>query len=203
MDVEITIDIVCSWSYLTYRRFQHVLAEVRGQGAEVNVRFRPFQLDPSATVAGVPKQEVERRYFGPDFDHVAAAEELSQLGAAVGATFRPGAIWANTFEAHRLIAVASQQGRGEQMTARLFRAHHAERVNVADRQALRTLAGEVGVRWSDDLAEETRQAMTSVRRSGVRGVPVLRFAGGTPLVGDRSEAALREAFERSSQLPAR
>ncbi|WP_166345850.1 DsbA family oxidoreductase [Phytoactinopolyspora limicola] len=194
MRVEVTIDLVCVWSYLSYARFQRVAGEYRDGGGELDVVFRPFQLDPTATSEGVPKHEVERRYFGADFDAEAAVAELNVLGADVGVSFGRHTIWTNTFEAHRLISVASDQGLGEQMVERLFRAQNTDEVNIADRSVLTRLAAEVGVRWSDAGANAVRAELDKVRRSGIRGVPVFAFDGAVPLVGSQSERAFRQAL---------
>lgn len=202
MNVQITIDIVCVWSYLAYRRFQHVLAEVRSGGASIDVHFRPFQLDPRATVSGEPKRELERKLFGPDFDPAAAVADLNALGADRGAAFASDAVWSNTFEAHRLIAVASAQALAEPMVERLFRAHHAEGANIAHRATLQGLADDAGVDWSDDLADQTRAALDAVRHEGTRGVPVFAIDGTRPLVGDQSEEAFHAALARWREFSA-
>jgi predicted DsbA family dithiol-disulfide isomerase len=185
MRVDVTIDLVCVWSYLSYTRFQRVVGAFRDLGSEIEVVFRPFQLDPSATTAGEPKRDVERRYFGPDFDADAAVAELNELGSELGIGFGHDTVWSNTFDAHRLIAMASDQGVGEEMVARLFRAHHAEELNVADRDVLTKLAAEVGVTWRHGGEARLRAELEQVRRSGIRGIPVFTFDGTTRVDAQR------------------
>ncbi|MEU5944305.1 DsbA family protein [Micromonospora sp. NPDC047465] len=102
-------------------------------------------------------------------------------------------MWSDTLPAHRLIAVAARQGRGEAMVERLFRAHHTDELNVADPATLRRLAGEVGVAWQDGGDDDVRAALARVRAEGVRGVPVFRIAGRT-LNGALSEETLHQAM---------
>ena len=47
MDVEIWSDIACPWCYVGKRRFEAALAEFEHRD-EVRVRWRSFELDPSA-----------------------------------------------------------------------------------------------------------------------------------------------------------
>jgi predicted DsbA family dithiol-disulfide isomerase len=197
--VEITFDVGCTWSYLAYARFQRAAARFRDGGGTLDVAFRPFQLDPGASPEGEPKREVHRRHFGADFDHEGAMDEMSALGADLGLAFGHDAVWADSFEAHRLVAVASAQGRGEAVVERLFRAHHAEGLNIGDEAVLRRLAEETGVAWSDDGADGVRAELARVRADGIRGVPVFAFAGSrVPLVGDQSEAALDAALRSAA-----
>jgi predicted DsbA family dithiol-disulfide isomerase len=61
----------------------------------------------------------------------------------------------NTFDAHRVIALASTQGLGDEMSQRLFRAYFSDGELVSDHETLRSLGDEVGVRdvgalWESD-----------------------------------------------------
>ncbi|GAA2608940.1 DsbA family oxidoreductase [Actinomadura fulvescens] len=193
MKVEIILDLPCVWSYFAFHRFQRVAARV---GGELEVGFLPFQLAPEATAEGELKVDVLRRSFGdatPD-----AIAGITAKAAEEGLVFRhERAIFSNTFEAHRLIRVASAQGKGEEMVERLFRAHHTDELNIADPVVLRSLAGEVGVTWSDEGAEELRAELARVRGMGVRGVPVF-LINGRELSGAQSEEELTAALAFAS-----
>ncbi|TDC85939.1 DsbA family oxidoreductase [Micromonospora sp. KC606] len=191
--VKFTFDVPCVWSYFAFARLRRALARFRAEGGQAEVVFRPFQLDPDATVAGELKVDVLRRAFGGDVTEAVA--EITALAAEEGLLFRHDkAIFSNTLEAHRLIALAGRQGRGEEMVERLFRAHHTDELNIADRDTLKKLAAEVGVHWSDDGGDETRAAIQQVRHSGVRSVPVFHFADGPALTAARSEQDLFTAL---------
>ncbi|MEO3806877.1 DsbA family oxidoreductase [Nonomuraea sp. B1E8] len=198
--VTFVFDIPCVWSYFGFTRLQRALARFRSEGGQADVVFRPFQLDPDASVEGEPKIEVLRRAFGDEAESAVAG--ITAMAAEEGLGFRhEKAIYSNTFEAHRLIAVAARQGLGEEMAERLFRAHHSDELNIAEVGTLKALADEIGVQWSDEGAGETRAELDRVRRSGIRGVPVFQFAGRPALSGAQSEqvllAALASAGRRS------
>ncbi|WP_180903879.1 DsbA family oxidoreductase [Nonomuraea indica] len=196
--VQFVFDIPCVWSYFGFTRLRRALARFRADGGQADVVLLPFQLDPDASVEGEPKLQVLRRAFGADAE--AAVTRITAMAAEEGLLFRhENAISSNSFEAHRLIAVAARQGLGEEMTERLFRAHHTDELNIADLDTLKTLAEETGVRWSHEGAEETRAALELVRNSGVRGVPVYRFAGRPPLTGAQAEQTLLAALTSAAQ----
>ncbi len=46
--VEIWSDVVCPWCYIGKRRFERAVAELDGE-FDVDVVYRPFQLDPTAS----------------------------------------------------------------------------------------------------------------------------------------------------------
>ncbi|WTW92907.1 DsbA family oxidoreductase [Streptomycetaceae bacterium NBC_01309] len=191
--VHFTFDIPCVWSYFAFARLQRALARFRVEGGRAEVVFHPFQLAPEATAEGELKVEVLRKAFG--VDPAQAIAEITELAAAEGLVLRhEKAIFSNTFDAHRLVALASGQGLGEPMVERLFRAHHTDELNVAHPDVLQNLASEVGVRWSDEGAAETRAELDRVRRSGVRGVPVLQFDGRPASSGALSEQDILSAL---------
>ena len=63
MKVEIFADITCPWCYIGERRFENALARYDGRH-EVDVVYRPFQLDPSAPATARPLAEYLARRFG-------------------------------------------------------------------------------------------------------------------------------------------
>ena len=194
--VQMIFDIPCVWSYFAYARFERVLGRSRADGGQVEVAFRPYQLDPDATVEGELRVDMLRRAFGADAQR--SITEITALATREGLIFHhERAIHANTFEAHRLIAVASAQGLGEAMVERLFRAHHTDQLNCADLDTLKALAAEIGVAWSDDGAAETRaRRLCLTRRFGSGGIPVFLFEDRPALVGTPTEASLLAALKK-------
>src|ERR1051326_759618 len=68
MKVEVVLDIACVWSYLGYTCFARAVERHRDGGDEVDVVFRPFQVDPDANPRGEPLRDVLRRNFGADVE---------------------------------------------------------------------------------------------------------------------------------------
>jgi predicted DsbA family dithiol-disulfide isomerase len=198
--VEMALDLICVHSYIGYNRLARTLARYRAGGGRVAVVFRPFELAPGAPTDGAPLLEVLARSFG---DSV-----VRQLGHMVTEAAKDGidlrydrAIATGTFEAHRLVALASRQERGEVMVERLFRAHFTDGLNIGDPAILSGLAAELGVTVDGSGAEQVKADLIQVRRLGVTGVPVFWFAGRPALRGEQPEellfAALEEARRRA------
>ncbi|MBH1937740.1 DsbA family oxidoreductase [Streptomyces sp. AV19] len=197
MKVRIVLDIACAWSALGYARFKHAVERFRAEGGAVDVEFLPFQIVPDAPAEGELLSEVHRRVFGPSAEEQTA--RMTALAARSGLELNfDKAIFTNTLDAHRLIAHAAAQDRGEQMAHRLFSAYFTEGLNVADPSVLERLARETGVEQAPLAGSaEVAAGQRVVRDLGVTSVPVFLFEGGGSLVGARSEedllAALREA----------
>jgi predicted DsbA family dithiol-disulfide isomerase len=99
--VEIYSDIVCPWCYIGEHRFFQALSDFPNAD-QVEVVFRPFQLDPGAPPRGIPLAEyLERRYGGRS---VAMMERVGSVAAEEGIAIDwDRALAGNTHTAHRLL----------------------------------------------------------------------------------------------------
>lgn len=168
--VEITLDVICVWSYLAFTRYRRAAARFREEGGHTDLTVRSWQVEPGAA-GGESKLSQSVTRFGEG--------ALARLNAVAAADDIPldfaRAVTADTARAHRLIAMAAGQGSAEEMTARLFRAHFVEGAHIGDPDVLRALAAEVGVRWNE--------ATEVVWAEDVSGVPVFRFNRKPALAG--------------------
>lgn len=182
MRIDIWSDMVCPWCYLGHRRFELALEELADDGVDaVDVRWHAFELDPDAPAEpGDLRAVIERKYGPGAFDGMTG--RLTALGAADGLEYRFDlAQRVNTFDAHRLTALAATHGadRQDRMLRRLFRAYFTEGADLSDREELIGLAEDVDldadtVRAAlagDDFADEVRADEEMARELGVTGVP--------------------------------
>lgn len=211
MTEKITVDIwsdpVCPWCYLGKRRFEHALERFEHRD-HVEVRWRSFELDPSApksdpptlpermlNVIGLPRQEAE---YGITY--------LTGLAEEVGLDYhlceaRP----VNSVDAHRLLHFAAAHGKGDELRERLSRAYCGEGVNIGDHETLLQLAEDVGldrteaaeVLRSDAYLDEFRQDVADARRVGVMSVPTFLFAGAYVAAGARTTDELHDALKHT------
>lgn len=199
MNVEIYSDVVCPWCYLGRARFGAALARYDG---DVQVTWRPFQLDPGAEAGGLAGASLARKFGGPE--RVAEMHDrMRGLMDAEGLAYAPDrAVQANTFDAHRVIELAAGAGLQDAVAGRLFRAYHAEGRDLNDHDTLAELAAETGLggvaeRLAAGAAEtEVAAHLQEARKAGVTGVPFFVFEGRWSVSGAQPveffDAALRE-----------
>jgi predicted DsbA family dithiol-disulfide isomerase len=179
--IDIWSDVICPWCFLGKRRFDAAVEQLGGLPG-VDVRWRAYQLDPTATFEpGDLRRSIEAKYGPGAFDRMHA--RLVGLGLNEGIDYQFDiAKRVNTFDAHRLSAwAAAEHGVGVQATLveRLFRAYFQEGANVADHATLVALVGEVGLdpRAAADVlageayADEVRDDLDQARERGLTGVP--------------------------------
>lgn len=187
MRIDIWSDIVCPWCFLGRRRLQAALARLGWGDDEVEVHWRAYQLDPSATAEpGDLKASIERKYGPGAFDGM--QQRLTALGAAEGIDYRfDRALRVNTLDAHRLMAWAAATGGPavqDQLQELLFRAYFEQGENVADHATLARRAEEAGLGRDEAVevlatgafADEVSADLHQAREREITGVPAFVIA---------------------------
>ncbi len=180
--MEIWSDIACPWCYVGTQRFGRAVEET---GADVEVVYRSFELDPTVPTGGdsPPLVDYLERKFGDRSRVQAAHARLTSAGAELGIDFRwSGMRRANTFDAHRLLAWALHEhgpDRQRALKQRLLKAYFTDGLDVADHDVLADLAGDVGIDAgaarallsSSDEVEFVRAERAKAYAHGITAVP--------------------------------
>jgi len=147
MRIDIWSDVICPWCYLGKRRLERAMAQL-DWADEIEIHWRAYLLDPTATAEPQDLASAINRKYGPGaFDGM--KKRLGALGEAEGITYRfDSALRVSTLDAHRLLAwawdCAGAAGQGA-LKERLLRAYFEDGANVADAATLARLAGEAGL----------------------------------------------------------
>ncbi len=206
--IDVWSDVVCPFCYLGSRQLAAAL-ETFEHRDEVVVRQRAFELDPSKPdVVGRPLEElIAEKYQIPLERSRELHHRLEAQAASYDMTWSfADAKATNSFDAHRLIALASTQGLGEAMSQRLFAAYFSEGLLISDHDVLSKLARESGVEgahdlWtSDDFAAEVRADEADAAELGISGVPAMLMDHKFMVLGaqgtDKIADVLRRAWQR-------
>jgi predicted DsbA family dithiol-disulfide isomerase len=146
--VEIWSDVVCPWCYIGKRRFERAAEQLDGE-VELDVVYRPYQLDPTASPGrSHPVAEAYARKFGGPEQAAAVIARVTEAAAGEGIDFRMDrALRANTLLAHRLLWYAEQPGSPVPQTLlneRLLQAYFIDGLDIGDPDTLADCAVEVG-----------------------------------------------------------
>ena len=122
MKIEIWSDVVCPWCYIGKRRLEHALTEFEHDD-EVEITWRSYQLQPDAPRGtAVPTTEYMATRFGPQAAQM--TDRVTQIAKGEGLDFDYGkALSTSTFDAHRLLHLAADQGVADAAKERLLRAY--------------------------------------------------------------------------------
>lgn len=200
LKVEIWSDVVCPWCYIGKRRFEQAAARFDG---DVEVVWRSFQLDPEApAVREHTATEHLAAKYGMSREQAAASHErMTQLAAQEGLEYHfELARGGNSFDAHRLIHLARDNGLENEAMERVMRGYFTEGVAIGDREALIALGDDVGLAAREALegdayADAVREDEDLARRIGIQGVPFFVLDRRYGVSGAQSPDVLVQAME--------
>src|SRR5258707_14945263 len=153
--IDIVSDVICPWCFIGKRRFEKAL-RLRPPEVEIEVHWRPYELNPDMPAEGIDRKLYRTRKFG-SWEHSQALDaQVAQAGAGDGIPFAFDRMerTPNTFDAHRLIWLAGKQGAQAAVVEALFRAYFLDARDIGDREVLAQVAGAAGLNAGDVLESE-------------------------------------------------
>jgi predicted DsbA family dithiol-disulfide isomerase len=200
VDIQVWSDVICPWCYIGKNRLEKALDGFEG---EATVTFRAYQLDPSPVPLGTPLKGVLADKFGGPERVDEMWQHVTSIAAADGLNLNfDRAVAANTFDAHRLIFWAAQQGVQQKMLELLQRAHFTDGEDIGSRGVLARLAGTIGLDEAAALAyldspagqHEVGGDIAIARELGINSVPTFVIDGKYAVQGAQEPAMLRDAL---------
>jgi predicted DsbA family dithiol-disulfide isomerase len=209
--IDVISDAICPWCWIGKAHLDAALDELRRDGLEFRVRWKPFQLNPDMPQEGVERATYRARKFGSVERGKELDAQVAEAGRAAGLDFRHDRMLRtpNTVAAHRVIRAAEQAGVQDAVVDALFRGYFQEGRDIGDAAVLDAIAAEAGLPGMAAMlaGEEHRDAVLAedmaARRGGISGVPSflmdrhLLFSGAMP--GPRMADAFRQADAILSQ----
>ena len=197
LEIDVISDVVCPWCYLGKRKLDAAMKQV--EAFSYDVRWRPFQLDPTIPPEGIARSEYMSRKFGAE--KIAAIHaRLEEAGQEEGLSFAFDKITRspNTLDAHRLIRWAQPSGKQSDIVERLFNLYFVEGQDIGDRNVLIDVArqAELDVDLITRLFVEgvdivpVQEEMSTAARMGISGVPFFIFGGKYAVSGAQPVDAL-------------
>jgi predicted DsbA family dithiol-disulfide isomerase len=206
LTIEVFSDVICPWCYIGKRRLEKALG-LLGGSHEVEVLWRPFQLNPAMPPEGIDRRAYRIAKFGSWERSLELEARVAAVGAEVAIPFVFDRIarTPNTFDAHRLIGYAQQRCRQDAVVEALFQGYFIEGRDIGDRRVLADIAAEASLDQaeiekllSNDLgADDVRHEEERGRRLGIDGVPHFVINGNVSLSGAQEPEIILEAIEET------
>ena len=204
--IDFVSDVSCPWCAVGLAALEQALERTRGE-VEADIHFQPFELNPQMPPEGEDAVEHLRRKYGLPAEQLAANQAtIVRRGAELGFTFdmdRRQRVY-NTFDAHRLLHWAEEEGRQRELKHALLAAYFTEGKDVSDHETLVAIAGDAGlpaerareILASGAYADEVRTVEGFFLQHGIQAVPAViierqhLISGGQPV--EVFERALRQ-----------
>ncbi|EHK67603.1 DsbA family oxidoreductase [Achromobacter arsenitoxydans] len=208
INIDFVSDVACPWCAVGLGGLLEAMRRVEGV-AQVDLHFRPFELNPDMPAGGQNTIERLMSKYGYDREQVQANRKvISERAAAVGMPMRmeDDNRSFNTFDAHRLIHWAGLQGQAQQtaMKQSLLRTYHFLNQDTSDAQVLALAASEAGlderaareVLASGRYADEVRAEEAQWRQLGITSVPSVIINGKYLVSGGQPPEAFEQALRQ-------
>jgi len=208
--VDIVSDVVCPWCYVGKRHMEAALAQRPDLTAEL--RFRPFQLDPTVPAGGLDRTQYMVKKFGSLERINEAHKRLEDIGAKVGIAFAFDKIKRapNTLDSHRIIRWAYEVGTQAAVKERLMSLYFEHGADIGDRTMLLDIAGQHGLDVtivaellaSDADIDAVQAEIRQVQELGINGVPFFILAGQLGMSGAQPVEVMLQAINQAGKTTA-
>jgi predicted DsbA family dithiol-disulfide isomerase len=204
LPIDMVSDVVCPWCFIGKRRLEKAIA--LKPDIPVEVRFRPFFLNPWVPREGMSRNEYLTTKFGSPERYRGIAQRVAEAAASEGLDYVVDGVkrQPNTLDCHRLILWAGTNA--ARMKQRLMDLYFTEGGDLTDREVLVKAAADCGLdaavvreRLAGDAdVERVEQEANSAKEAGIEGVPCFIFGGLLAVQGAQAPDILAQTIERAA-----
>lgn len=210
--IDFVSDVVCPWCALGATALEQAIANLAGEVA-VELTYKPFELNPDMPAEGEHAIRHMMLKYGRSAEEVASRNDMViARGKAIGFEFdlEKRSHFYNTFDAHRLLFWALEEGRQVALKKILLKAYFTDGQNPADHETLVRLAGEAGlsttrarqVLAAGEFAIEVRELESFYLERGINSVPAMVLSGRQVMSGSQSVKEYEQVLRQMAQQPA-
>src|SRR5262249_8590323 len=177
LPIDVVSDVVCPWCYIGKCFLEKAIA--LKPEIPVEVRFRPYFLNPWVPREGISREQYLITKFGSGERYNANSQRIVEAGAYAGLDYARDKIkrQPNTLDCHRLIRWAGSNAAA--MKQRLMELYFSEGGDLTSRDVLVKAAIDCGLDGdevrrrlaTDEDAAEVEAEASSAKDAGIDGVP--------------------------------
>ncbi|MEM8794816.1 MAG: DsbA family oxidoreductase [Pseudomonadota bacterium] len=203
--VDVVSDVMCPWCYIGKRRLEQALA--LAPEINVDIRWRPFQLDGTIPEGGMSRREYLANKFGGDDGARQVYARIEEAGEAEDLPFAFDMIEKspNTLNAHRVIRWAMTTGHQGKLVEELFRRFFVDGEDIGDSEILADAAEAAGMERDiverllagDNDKNEVKAEIEQAQKIGVTGVPCFIIDQKYAIMGAQQPETLVQAFRQA------
>ncbi len=207
--IDFVSDVVCPWCVIGLKSLEAALASLSGE-IQAEITFRPFELNPQMAPQGENiEAHLVRKYQLSPQQMADNQATIAARGKEVGFDFNLDGrhFIYNTFDAHRLLAWAHDQGKQHALKLALFKAYFSDGGDPSNHEQLLALVEQVGldvtdaraILDSDRYGQQVRQEEAFYQQQGISAVPAVILNGKYLISGGQPPAAFEQALRQVAQ----
>jgi len=179
--IDIVSDIACPWCAIGYARLEQAMQQLKDK-MSFTVEWHAFELNPDPAGDGQPILQALSQKYGRSVEEMEQTQaQMQQIAEGLGLNFSAlqERHTRNTFDAHRLVKWAGEQGKQTEMKKALFEAYFGEDAVITDPEVLVSLVESIGldgesarnILETDQYVETVREDEAKFQRAGINSVP--------------------------------
>ncbi|KAL4652777.1 hypothetical protein ACB098_01G226600 [Castanea mollissima] len=198
--IDISSDTVCPWCFVGKKNLDKAIAASKDQ-YDFEIRWHPFQLNPSAPKEGINKKEFYRNKFGSQTERIEA--RMSEVFRGHGLEYNLSGLTGNTLDSHRLMHFAGKKGLDKQhnLMEVLSLGYFTQAKFIGDQEFLLESAKEVGIEGAEEFLRDPNNGLKEVNEelekysASITGVPYFVINGSQKLSGAQPPEVFLRAFQ--------
>ncbi|MES1939383.1 hypothetical protein T5B8_04036 [Salinisphaera sp. T5B8] len=206
LKIDLVSDVVCPWCAIGDARLQQAITQLDDE-IDVQLEWHPFLLNPDVPDDGRDILEHLSAKYGRSEDEMKAAQhEIMAAANELGLNFDRALArrsW-NTFDTHRVLAYAKEQGCDGAFNRALFAAYFGRAENPTDANVLATIGASLGLDGErireivagEAYAEQVEREVAHWQSLGVSSVPSFIVDNQYLLAGAQPPATLADALRQ-------
>ncbi|XID74690.1 DsbA family protein [Alkanindiges sp. WGS2144] len=204
--IDIWSDVVCPFCYIGKKRLENV---ARDADIDIDVHWHSYELDPNAPAShGSSNTERLAKKYGKSVAEMEQFQrQMADMARDEGIDFQwQQAKSGNSFNAHRIIHLATSKGLGDATQEAFFYAYMTEGLAIGERNVVEQVAARIGlnpdevkaVLDSDRFEQEVRMDEQIAREQlEISGVPFFVFNQKIGLSGAQPREVFLQALQQA------
>ncbi len=179
--IDIISDIACPWCAIGYARLELAMQQLKAE-MTFTVEWHAFELNPDPDGDGEPILQALSRKYGRSVEEMQQTQaQMQEIAEGLGLNFSSlqQRHTRNTFNAHRLVKWAAEQGKQTEMKKALFEAYFGYDAEISDPAVLVHWVKSIGldgqaaqqVLASDQYVQAVREDEARWQQMGISSVP--------------------------------
>lgn len=209
LQIDIVSDIACPWCAIGYARLEKAMEALKNE-LDFNLEWHAFELNPDPSASAEPILPALARKYGRTEEEVRDNQsQMMDVAKDLGLNFDKlqERYTRNTFDAHRLVKWASEQGKQTDMKMACFESYFGRAENISDVEVLVTCAESVGldgdaartILSSDQYTDAVREDEAKYQQAGVSAVPAYIINQTYLVSGAQEPETLIQAFREIAE----
>jgi predicted DsbA family dithiol-disulfide isomerase len=205
MKIEIVSDVMCPWCVIGYKNLEKALGQL--PDIDADIQWHAFELNPDMPKEGQELREHIMEKYGTTAEQSDEnRKRIVEMGELSGFTFNfaEDGIMINSFDCHRLLTWAKQEGKQTELKLALFDAHFTDNKRLNDSAQLLAVVEKVGldverasaILDSDEFSQQVRDEQTQMHQLGISSVPTFIINQKYAINGGQPADVFKQALQQ-------